>query len=538
MHGFGGARETGSRSVFRSSAIAGFLVMLLVTLLAGAMPAGAQDLIPTINDIYPSMGRVGTPVAINGVNFGVVQLDSNVTFNGVEATPLTWSDALIITTVPDGASPGPVVVTTAAGSSNGVNFEVLSPIEGQTWFLAEGSTAWGYDTYVLMANTTDEQATVNVVYNTQQYGSIPRPRPITVPANSRTTLHLNDDIPSVDVSTIITSSQPIVCERAMYWKDRIDGHDSIGVLEPSDTWYMAEGCTDHGFETWVLVQNPQATDANVRATYMTSKGIVKADYVVAPGQRYSINVGEEVGHCDVSTMIECDQNVVCERAMYWEGRRGGHDSRGVTSPNPAWYLAEGTTAWGYETWLLVQNPSDSFAAVDVTYMTAYGPLQQPQFRMAPNSRKTVRVSDYVQNADTSIEVSSDQGVIAERAMYWNNGTGTAGHNTVGVTAPTEDVFLAEGSTAWGFDTYVCIQNPNDEDVDVDISYLTSDGALAGPARRVPANSRVTVYVNGDLPNMDLSTRLVADSPINAERAMYWHQKGGGHCSIGWMDWSE
>ncbi|MDY6795163.1 MAG: hypothetical protein SWK76_07770, partial [Actinomycetota bacterium] len=41
-----------------------------------------------------------------------------------------------------------------------------------------------------------------------------------------------------------------------------------------------------------------------------------------------------------------DGEVVCERAMYWNGRQGGHDSVGVTSPASQWYLAEGATGPG------------------------------------------------------------------------------------------------------------------------------------------------------------------------------------------------
>jgi len=37
-------------------------------------------------------------------------------------------------------------------------------------------------------------------------------------------------------------------------------HDSIGVTEADYTWFLAEGCTDGGFETWVLVQNPGTED--------------------------------------------------------------------------------------------------------------------------------------------------------------------------------------------------------------------------------------------------------------------------------------
>src|SRR5450756_1972813 len=79
--------------------------------------------------------------------------------------------------------------------------------------------------------------------------------------------------------------------------------------------------------------------------------------------------------------VESDQDIICERSMYWDARRGGHDSIGVTSPGKTWYLAEGSTAWGFTTWLLLQNPAeDKSAKVNVTYMTKFGPVYESDFK--------------------------------------------------------------------------------------------------------------------------------------------------------------
>jgi len=516
--------------------------LLVLALLAasvaivGAAPALAAPA-PHINTVTPQQGPSGTPVLITGSNFGAPNPLSTVTFNGVQGTPTIWQDGLIFAQVPDGATSGPVVVRTLAGPSNGVQFTVTNiPQPAQTWYLAEGSTAWGFETFILMENTTDVDATVNVTYNTAQYGSIPRVQPLNIPPSSRVTLRVNDDIPNVDVATELASSQPIVCERAIYWNNRIEGTDSIGTTQLAKTWYLAEGCTLYPFETWVCIQNPNLTTAaNVDITYMTDKGPVeKPTFQVGAGQRTTIDISKDVGQANVSTRVVSDQNVVCERSMYWDGRRGGHDSIGVSAPSTSWYLAEGSTAWGFQTWLLLQNPNDNAAKVTVTYMTSAGPVKEPVLTLAPNSRQTINVNSKVTNMDTSIEVASDTEVIAERAMYWNNGTGKAGTDTVGFTAPTKTLYLAEGSTAWGFETFVCIQNPNDKQIAVNVVYLTNNGAQAGGEAVVPANSRVTINVGNALPNTDTSIKLTCPDTFMAERAMYWNSKGAGHVSIGWV----
>ena len=45
--------------------------------------------------------------------------------------------------------------------------------------------------------------------------------------------------------------------------------------------------------------------------------------------------------------------------MYKNSRQMGHDSIGTTRPATDYYLAEGTTDWGFTTYVLVQNPNDT-----------------------------------------------------------------------------------------------------------------------------------------------------------------------------------
>jgi hypothetical protein len=63
-------------------------------------------------------------VTVAGTGFGAVQENSTVTFSGIAAPVLAWSNTSITVTVPAGATTGPVVVTVAGQSSNGVTFSV------------------------------------------------------------------------------------------------------------------------------------------------------------------------------------------------------------------------------------------------------------------------------------------------------------------------------------------------------------------------------------------------------------------------------
>jgi hypothetical protein len=82
---------------------------------------------PTITSLNPPSGLFGTSVTITGKNFGGAQGLSTVSFNGTALGVASWSDASIVTFIPNGATSGPFVVTTSSGTSNGVSFTVIPP---------------------------------------------------------------------------------------------------------------------------------------------------------------------------------------------------------------------------------------------------------------------------------------------------------------------------------------------------------------------------------------------------------------------------
>jgi len=82
---------------------------------------------PSITSLNPASGLVGTAVTISGANFGATQGPSTVKFNGIAATPTSWSATSIVVPVPAGATTGNVVVTVGGVASNGVSFTVTVP---------------------------------------------------------------------------------------------------------------------------------------------------------------------------------------------------------------------------------------------------------------------------------------------------------------------------------------------------------------------------------------------------------------------------
>ena len=82
-----------------------------------------------ITFVAPSKGKVGAKVTIYGKGFGASAAQVSVSFNGTLATVDRVSGNRISTSVPAGASTGPIVVTTPLGTATSPKaFRILGPI--------------------------------------------------------------------------------------------------------------------------------------------------------------------------------------------------------------------------------------------------------------------------------------------------------------------------------------------------------------------------------------------------------------------------
>jgi hypothetical protein len=85
---------------------------------------------PSISSLTPASGPVGTSVTIAGASFGATQGTSAISFNGISATPTSWTASSIVVPVPTGAITGNVVLTVGGQASNGSNFTVTTSTTG------------------------------------------------------------------------------------------------------------------------------------------------------------------------------------------------------------------------------------------------------------------------------------------------------------------------------------------------------------------------------------------------------------------------
>jgi Tol biopolymer transport system component len=340
------------------------------------------------------------------------------------------------------------------GSWTGGHDAVGTPETSRIWYFAEGYTGQGFDEWVCVLNPGDAAADLTFRFQTQEEGE----KVVTgygVAPHSRASFKANQLLGggSYQTSLALDSSQPVVAERPMYFNYQgtagwnwTGGHCVMGSMELAQYYFFAEGTTRGGFEEWITLQNPSAAPITVKAIYLLGEGEpIDKEIVVDPARRSTIYVPNDVGTGkDVSVILKCQTPFLAERPMYFNyqgtnswGWTGGHCVIGATSPAQDWFFAEGYTGGGFEEWLCIQNPYGTAANVTITYYPEGGgaPIVKPQPPIPGDSRYTVPVnSDAGQNLSICAEVSSDQGVICERPMYFNfQGKWTGGHDVVGYT---------------------------------------------------------------------------------------------------------
>jgi hypothetical protein len=435
-----------------------------------------------------------------------------------------------------------------------------------TWFMAEGCTAGGMETWLTLLNPEDAPAIVDIYfYNTQ--GRVQGPRDLEVPPQSRSTVYVNEYMKDCyDVSISVDCKEgEVICERSMYGPGGTWGHCNTASYNPFEIWYFPEGCTAGGMETWLTLLNPGEEPALVDIAFYTSGGPEEGitDLEVPPLTRRSVRLNDYLpGRYDLSSVVKCKEGaVVCERSMYGPGRTWGHcDSLvdlSMTANGPGsftyWVFPEGCTAGGMETWLTLLNPEEEDpVVVDVDFYTAEGRVEGPRgIEVPPQSRRSLRLNDYLSGCYSLSSVvklveGGGEMLLCERSMY---GPGRIwahcgpGQFTFFLAKQDDERFpsgfFPEGCTAGGMQSWLTMVNPTEEPALVDIELYT----VQGPEEEgitdveIPPLSRRTVLLNDYLPGRyDLSAvvYLKEGNYVFSERSMYGPGRVWGTCSAGFQ----
>jgi hypothetical protein len=358
-----------------------------------------------------------------------------------------------------------------------------------------------------------------------------------------------DDLFAYDeVSMEVSAPAPgVVAERAMYfdYQDWADGgHAAVGTAEATLQGYFAEGYTGEGFDTYLLLVNPEDREAQVEVTYLLEGGapIVKT-YNLAPASRFTILVNDVAGLKPGSVGLNYRSlngvKIAAERAMYFDykDKQDGHCTEAITETSQKLYLAEGYTGKDFDTWILLANPNTVPAEVEVSYLVQGGQNVTDKRTIPPQSRLTINAAEKVPDKSFGITLTSLNGVgiVAERAMYFDyHGEIDGGHVSAAVKEPARSLCSAEGYTGGDFDTWILLANPNGEPARARLTFAREDASEVAMDVVIPALSRFSLRVN-EVPGLEdcaFSTRVDSDQPLFMERSMYFFYKdrtGGTNC---------
>jgi hypothetical protein len=423
------------------------------------------------------------------------------------------------------------------------------------WYLAEGNAGF-FDEEILAVNPT-VSAAIGVVHVLRN-GMAPIDIPFTVLPLRRLTVNVKQlavlnglpaDFGDVSAVVEVTNGVPIFVERTMYWNNRTGGTNAAALETPSTTWYLAEGAANDFFSTFILLANPGSTEAHITLSLQKDDGSIFPHAVTLPGnQRTTVSVNDlpGFGKASFSTVITSDAAIFAERSMYFNNFAGGHDATAVPAPSTTWRFAEGFTGSGFETFFLLNNPSNNDTTATLRFLLDSGAVIDKAVPVAAHSRRTVRVNDYgdLTNQAFGTLVTSTEGIVAERAMYW--GGYKEGHDTAGLTAEANSFAFAEGEAGnvggIAYETFFLFANSSDAPIDVRGTFYCEDGTGTQQILTIPAHSRFTLF-GASVPGMADQRFAAMFQAVNAsqtfivERAIYWSNRIAGTVSTGtpWND---
>ncbi len=415
---------------------------------------------------------------------------------------------------------------------------------GDRWYFAEGYTGPGFDTYITVVNPAAEACETQLELFGPR-GPLYMQREV-IPPHTRATFHVNSLVAPGDVAAKVSlpAGSPVRVQRSMYFDYRgiRDGH-TCAASRASTRWYFAEGYTGPGFDTYLLVLNPESREAQVRMELALPSGVRILDIPVPPLTRRTVRLNDVVPGAEVSAFFSSDVPVVAERAMYFDcqGRKGGSVAAGASATSQGWYFAEGYTGGEFDQWLLLSNPSSATVTARASFHRRDGQVVHRDITLRPRSRATLHVDEIpgLEEAEVSTSISAAApGVVAERAMYfWYTGSMgrvDGGHAAMGAAAPASRWYLPEGYTGPGFESWLLVDNLEDVEVTVRISLYGEKGSVVMREWRVGPHSRFTVKENDLLSGQGVSAEVQAPEGVRlvVEGAYYFlfqGKIGGGSC---------
>ncbi len=304
------------------------------------------------------------------------------------------------------------------------------------WYCPVGSSSSnGYaDHQISITNTGDESAVANLTVITDDGQGITQRQ--VVQSNSTAVV----DVPSLSADDVASALVEVVGGEGLVGHTVMtDQGPATGpcATDASDQWLFAGGATSRDARFYLVLMNPfgedAVFDAEFRTESRTRRPIALQSDVVKGRSTKVIDITEHVSRADmVSTVVNVTVGrLVVERLQTFDGvlgPKGAALTLGIASPQTDWFFPAGRVIAGSDHRLVVFNPGETGAEVDVSFMfenpdepTAVG-LVPIELTIAPGRFEMIDVGDLAigLGLDLPLEVgmvvqaADESAVIAER----------------------------------------------------------------------------------------------------------------------------
>ena len=330
-----------------------------------------------------------------------------------------------------------------------------------TFYFADIATGGGFKSYLTILNPGTSNANVIATYYAN--GQVVGTQTLTVLASSRNTIYPTNARLPLHVAAVVTSNQPIVVERPVYFVNINGGnagtvsgsHCIFGTQTLSHDWLFAEGYAGTGFQENLIIANEdnsanRAASVTIKLEYSDGSSLTYT-VTVNPKSQLIWNVNQHGKALGTAAEVSSrGANIVVEREMFFHYHVnsnnstavGGTDATGEVGPatKTAYSFAEGYVNKGFDEYLTIQNPTASAERVFITLINGYSRTYTQWFQVGPNTRLTVSIyalsfqylihpgdGNFAYEISMTLQSFNNAPFVAERPMYWN---------TAGVSSPS------------------------------------------------------------------------------------------------------
>ncbi len=444
------------------------------------------------------------------------------------------------------------------------------PTLSSTWYCAGGSAVQGGvgDHVLLMANPSDRRRTATVTILTGNIAptpavldagaptttasttttvaaatTVPTPRSVTVPlpSRSRVAFRLADHLEAQLAGAIVeVDGGEIAVEHEI--------NASLGrATAPCSTtaslsWTFPWGVTARGSRELLVFMNPFPDDATVDIEFATDQGVRETSRFVGfvvPGRSViGAYVDEDFRRDQVSAQITVrGGRVVVDRIQSFSGVDGREGiTLGLGAPTPAitWMFPEGYTGPGILEQIVVYNPTDRVAEVEVEVR-----LDDPDtngipepFELTASPGRYVILDLHAEDRmvpgvghSTFVRSLNGVPVVAERVVAAVEGAPRRGvGSTLGAPLGAPLWYISGGGTSAERDEFLTLLNVSiDEPVTYSVIALANGQELAIQGlqdRTLEPGARASIRVGDHVQREDLPLVVIASRAIVAERGLY------------------